>query len=287
MTSPKLDHSQIHILTQRWIEQRPGLRIWRYSIRRPSSNLKVKVITRQTSSDTMATMKRHHSLLHRHHSNRSKEQVAPSPGVFDGTDAVTANKKVAVSRIVEAYDALRGENRSNSPTTEQSTPEDPFAFESLVVSVPNGEVRTFKYILRKWDSNQHPDPEFEEAISSWRPRFEEAATTHFFRRIALWNESEEIMLAAKQQKAMDAKNGRRRDRATSLSKMWSKERGRPSDKDVSMRDELKQVTTREGLAQLLWTLLNDQTAPLCPELFEVCKEAVKAKYSIHTITTAQ
>ncbi|KAF9696326.1 hypothetical protein EKO04_005471 [Ascochyta lentis] len=235
----------------------------------------------------MATIKRHHSLLHRHHSNRSREQVVPGPNVFDGTDAVTAHKKVAVSRVVEAYDALRAENRSDSPTAEQSTPEDPFAFEALVVSLPNGEVRTFKYFLRKWDSNQHPDPEFEEAVSSWRPQFEETATKHFFRRIALWNESEEIMLAAKQQKAMDLKNGRRRDRATSISKMWSRERGRASNNNGSVRDELKQVATREGLAQLLWTLLNDQTQHLCPELFEMCKEAVKAKYSIQIIEGKQ
>ena len=94
------------------------------------------------------------------------------------------------------------------------------------------------------------------------------------------------MLAAKQQKAMDLKNGRRRDRATSISKMWLKERGRTSP-EATQRDELKQVTTREGLAQLLWTLLNDQTNALCPELFEVCKEAVKAKYSIHTIGGTQ
>lgn len=234
----------------------------------------------------MTTMKRHHSLLHKYNSDRSKEQLAPAPNVFDGTDAVTAHKKVAVSRVVEAYDALRAENRSNSPTAEQATPEDPFAFDSLVVSLPNGEVRAFKHFLRRWDHNQHPDPEFEEAVSSWRPQFEEAATKHFFRRIALWNESEEIMLAAKRQKAMDLKNGRRRDRASSLGKMWSRERGRPSDQE-NLRDELKQVSTREGLAQLLWTLLNDQADPLCPELFEVCKEAVKAKYSIHTIAAAK
>ncbi|KAJ4315804.1 hypothetical protein N0V94_005755 [Neodidymelliopsis sp. IMI 364377] len=235
----------------------------------------------------MATIKRHHSLLHRRHSDRSKESVGPGPDVFDGTDAVTAHKKVAVSRVVEAYDALRAENRSNSPTAEQTTPEDPFAFESLVVSLPNGEIRTFKHFLRRWDSNRHPDPEFEESISSWRPQFEEAATKHFFRRIAQWNESEEIMLAAKQQKAMDLKNGRRRDRASSISKMWSRERGRPSEHESTVRDELKQVTTREGLAQLLWTLLNDQTQPLCPELFETCKEAIKAKYSIHNIGGVQ
>ena len=234
----------------------------------------------------MATIKRHHSLLHRHHSDLSKEKVGHPPNVFDGTDAVTAHKKVAVSRIVEAYDALRAENRSNSPTAEQSTPEDPFAFESLVVSLPNGEVRTFKYFLRKWDPNQHPDPEFEEAVASWRPQFEEAALKHFMRRTALWNESEEIMLAAKQQKAMDLKNGRRRDRATSISKMWSKERGRTSP-EATQKDELKQISTREGLAQLLWTLLNYRTNPLCPELFEMCKEAVKAKYSIQTIGTMQ
>ena len=281
VTTPKVDHSQLHLLAQRWVEQRPSLRIWRYSIRKPSSNL--KAVTRQTPTAAMTTIKRHHSLLHRRHSNRSKEHIEQGPNIFEGTDAVTAHKKVAVSRVVEAYDALRAENRSNSPTAEQSTPEDPFAFESLVVSLPNGEVRTFKYFLRKWDHKQYPDPEFEEAVSSWRLQFEEAATKHFFRRIALWNESEEIMLAAKQQKAMDLKNGRRRDRATSISKMWSRERGRPSDHPSSVRDELKQVTTREGLAQLLWTLLNDQTQPLCPELYEVCKEAVKAKYSIHTV----
>lgn len=235
----------------------------------------------------MATMKRHHSLLHRH-SDRSKEHIESQPHVFDGTDAVPAHKKVAVSRIVEAYDALRTEGRSNSPTAEQSTADDPFAFESLVVSLPNGEIRTFQYFLRKWDPSQPPDTEFNDAVASWRPAFEDAALKHFFRRIALWNESEEIMLAAKRQKAMDLKNGRRRDRASSLSKMWFRERGRPAGhEDEGMRDELKQVTSREGLAQLLWTLLNDQASPLCPELFEVCKEAVKAKYSIQTVGEKQ
>lgn len=234
-------------------------------------------------------MKRHHSLLHRNHSNHSKNHVEPEPNVFDGTDAVTSRKKVAVSRVVEAYDALRAENRSDSPTAEQSTPEDPFAFESLVVSLPNGEVRTFQYFLRKWDTRQHPDPEFEDLVSSWRPQFEEAATKHFFRRIALWNESEEIMLALKQQKALESKNerGRRRHRSTSISKMWSKERRRSSEHEGSVRDELKQVTTREGLAQLLWTLLNDQSDPLCPELFEICKEAVMKKYNVQTVGRVQ
>lgn len=236
----------------------------------------------------MATMKRHHSLLHRHNSNRSsKEQFEPQQTVFDGTDAVPIHRKVAVSRVVEAYDALRAENRSNSPTAEQSTADDPFAFESLVISLPDGEIRAFKYFLRKWDPNARPDLEFDETVASWQTQFEEAAVKHFFRRIALWNESEEIMLAAKRQKAMDIKNGRRRDRASSIGKMWFKERGRASENDPSMKDELKQVTTREGLAQLLWTLLNDQSNPLCPELFEVCKEAVRAKYSIHTVDSAE
>jgi hypothetical protein len=50
--------------------------------------------------------------------------------------------------------------------------------------------------------------------------------------------------------------------------------------EQNTHDELKAVTTREGLAQLLWTLMHDQTAPLAPELFAECTGAVKKMYGI-------
>jgi hypothetical protein len=225
--------------------------------------------------------KRHHSLLHRHHSTRSsKTDLTPDPNVFDGTDSITAHKRVALSRVIEAHDALAAQSRNNAPRTEPSAPDDPSGseFDSLLTSLPNGEVRIFKYLLRKWDHNQYPDPELEQAIAAFRPQFEEAAVKHFFRRITLWNESEEMMAAAKQGLQKDSKIIRR----TSLGKMWWRERTRP-DAEQSVRDELKQVTTREGLAQLLWTLLNDVSSPLTPELFEECKNAVKKMYGIHNV----
>jgi hypothetical protein len=49
------------------------------------------------------------------------------------------------------------------------------------------------------------------------------------------------------------------------------------------KDELKEVTTREGLAQLLWTLLHDREAGLAEGLKVECKEALRLKYGITTI----
>jgi hypothetical protein len=225
--------------------------------------------------------KRHHSLLRRHHSTHSsKLNAQEDPNIFDGTDSIAARKRAALSRVIEAHDALTAQNRSNAPSPEQSVPEDPFGFESLVTSLPNGEVRTFKYFLRKWDPSQYPDEELEAAIEASRPQFEEAAIKHFFRRIALWNESEEIMAAAKQEMNNQAKLMRR----SSLSKMWWKERAR-QDAEQVVRDELKQVTTREGLAQLIWTLVSDVSNPLVPDLYAECRDAVVKMYNIRTIPT--
>jgi hypothetical protein len=225
--------------------------------------------------------KRHHSLLRRHHSTHSsKLDVQQDPNIFDGTDSIAARKKAALSRVIEAHDALLAQNRSNAPSPEQSVPEDPFGFESLVTSLPNGEVRAFRYFLRKWDPRQSPDTELEQAIEASRPQFEEAAIKHFFRRIALWNESEEIMAAAKQELQNQSKLVRR----SSLGKMWWKERAR-QDAEHVVRDELKQVTTREGLAQLIWTLVSDVSNPLVPDLYAECRDAVRNMYNIHTVQT--
>ena len=225
--------------------------------------------------------RRHHSLLRRHHSSHSsKLDVQQDPNIFDGTDAITARKKAALSRVIEAHDALSAQNRSNAPSASQSVPEDPFGFESLVTSLPNGEVRAFRYFLRKWDPRQGGDAELEAAIEESRGQFEEAALKHFFRRIALWNESEEIMAAAKQEMQSQSKLARR----SSLGKMWWRERAR-QDAEHVVRDELKQVTTREGLAQLIWTLVSDTSDPLVPNLYAECREAVRNMYNMHTVPT--
>jgi hypothetical protein len=48
-------------------------------------------------------------------------------------------------------------------------------------------------------------------------------------------------------------------------------------------DGLKEVTTREGLAQLLWTLIHDMTAPVASGLTEECTEVLKKMVKLETI----
>ncbi|KAH7349135.1 hypothetical protein BKA66DRAFT_476952 [Pyrenochaeta sp. MPI-SDFR-AT-0127] len=128
-----------------------------------------------------------------------------------------------------------------------------------------------------WDPSATPDPDFDHAIEPSKLEFEEAAIKHFFRRIALWHESEDMQKAAKGKLSWTARRKGRRRAKSEIGKMWMVEKGR---QEHSSHDELKEVTTREGLAQLLWTLLHDPTAPLAPELFAECKEALRKKYGI-------
>ncbi|KAF1945761.1 hypothetical protein EJ02DRAFT_319918, partial [Clathrospora elynae] len=235
--------------------------------------------------------KRHASLFHRHRSNSRlsvrpayPEQTNEPRRVFEGTDAVAQNRRVALQRVVEVHDALevKYQSESSSPTTATSSERPTSSSSSISIDVfttdfasipfPDAEVRAFKYFLRMWDPSEPSDPYFDTAIESSRLQFEEAASKHFFRRIALWNESEEVLEASRR------KLFRRGEKEKSeLGKLWMVEKGRS---EHGVRDELKQVTTREGLAQLLWTLLHDFQKPLAPEFFEECKEALKRKYGM-------
>ncbi|KAF1916149.1 hypothetical protein BDU57DRAFT_573889 [Ampelomyces quisqualis] len=220
---------------------------------------------------------RESSFLRRHHSGSvSKVSIrtsSPEQNTFEGTDAVTQNRRVAVQRIVEIHDALELQQHDLSRISS-----DRLSSGFDAVDLPAGEVRAFRYFLRKWDHNgQPPDPEFDEAVQLSESGFDEAATKHFIRRVALWHESEQLLQAARNDLEKRPRKGKKGARDTRLGKLWIKER---SSQEHTSHDELKEVTTREGLAQLLWTLMHDQSAPLAPELVVECTEAVKKKYGI-------
>lgn len=139
------------------------------------------------------------------------------------------------------------------------------------------EVRAFRYFLRKWDPSAAPDPDFDQVVQPSKLRFEEEAVKHFIRRIAFWHESDEVLQAAKDKRTKDGRRDKKGQEDSALGKMWMVEKGR---QEHGLRDGLKEVSTREGLAQLLWTLLHDPKEPLTPELFRECTEAVKMKYGI-------
>lgn len=228
------------------------------------------------------------SFLHYHHHDKrssSEVNIASQPKIFQGTDAVPQNQRVAVQRILEIHDALERKNYEDAEavmrhdSAELSVDSFSTDFEAII-DLPNGEVRAFKYFLRKWDSLHHPvDPEFDEAVEPRKLKFEETAMKHFFRRIALWNENEELLEAAKREKRKRFHwNSVEKDsKDTKLSKLWLKERAKREQSGV---DELKEITTREGLAQLLWTLMHDMSGPLAPEFIEECTAAVKWSYGI-------
>jgi hypothetical protein len=226
------------------------------------------------------------SFLHRHHSGGMSrvDSGSESSGqkLFEGTDTVNRNRTVAVTRIVEAHNALELQRQADAIVETQRNDSahissDPSGLDFDAIDLPNGEVRAFRYFLRKWDHDHSPDPEFDRAIQETQHDFDEAALKHFFRRVALWNESEEIMQAAKREMDKRVKKDQKRDKDSMLGKLWTKERG---SQEHGFNDELKQITTREGLAQLLWTLTHDQTKPLAPELVAECTDAVKKMYGI-------
>jgi hypothetical protein len=195
---------------------------------------------------------------------------------------VTQNRKVAVQRIIEVHDALELKYQAETITITKrddsaSISSGRISFDFNAVDLPNGEVRTFRYFLRKWDHFDCPDPEFDHAVAISGTDFDEAATRHFFKRIALWYESQEVLHVAREKMKTKPKENRKSARDSKLAKLWTKERG---SQEHSRHDELKEVTTREGLAQLLWTLMHDQKAPLAPRLFAESIDAVKRKYGI-------
>ncbi|KAL5120878.1 hypothetical protein ACEQ8H_001065 [Pleosporales sp. CAS-2024a] len=209
--------------------------------------------------------------------------ASPKPTtVFEGTDAVLHNRKVAVQRIVEIHNALEQKHQAEATTDGERndsahSSNDHLSLDFSAIHVPHGEVRAFRYFLRKWNHNESPDAEFDLAIQASPLDFDQVAIRHFFRRISLWNESDPVRKAANKDMESRLHKDKKRQRDSILGKLWLTER---SSQEHSTNDELKEVTTREGLAQLLWTLMHDQRAPLAPQFVAECTEAVKRKYDL-------
>ncbi|KAF2853953.1 hypothetical protein T440DRAFT_294644 [Plenodomus tracheiphilus IPT5] len=238
---------------------------------------------------TISQPKRHaSSLFHRHHSShtskrQSEEHLNEQLSLFEGTDTITQNRRVALQRVLEVHDALELKHQNETPTSPTSTSSerpsssssissDPFTIDFSEIPFPDAEVRSFRYFIHLWDPSVPADPDFDEAIAPTRSQFEEMALKHFFRRIALWNASEES------KENMSRSVWRRRERSKNqLGKSWTTEK---EQTDHSARDELKEVTTQEGLAQLLWTLLHDPNQRLAPELMAECTDALKRMYGM-------
>lgn len=226
------------------------------------------------------------SFLHRHHSGNmpkaSRRSESPKPALFEGTDAVPQNRKTAVQRVVEIHDALELRDQAEASAEAQRNDSarassDNSSLDFDAVDLPHSEVRAFRYFLRKWDHNERPDPEFDQAVQASESDFEEAAIKHFFRRIVLWNASEEVLQETRKDMEGRLRRDKKRSRDSVLGKLWMKER---SSQEHNSHDELKETTTREGLAQLLWTLMHDRASPLAPQFVADCTDAVRRKYGI-------
>ncbi|CAN9439769.1 unnamed protein product [Alternaria alternata] len=163
---------------------------------------------------------------------------------------------------------------------------DPFTIDFADMSFPDAEVRAFRYLQRRWDANTYctPDPEFATAIAGRKEKFEETAIKHFFSRVALWDASAEEKQEAGMTRSVFFFRNRRRRRSRAKSDV-SRMLGIPERDDKDKEDEaleaLKEVTTREGLAQLLWTLVH--TDEELAGLREECMGALKEMYRV-TVT---
>jgi hypothetical protein len=238
---------------------------------------------------TAVTPTSHHrlNLYHLRHSHHVAEADGypklTAPAIFEGTDAIPHNRKVALQKVVEVHKALDLKQREESHVVEDreaaASPTDTCPTVIDLASLPNGEVRAFKYFLRKWDPRETQDPEFDLAITRFRSQSEEAAIKHFFHRIVLWDSGEEMVASTKQ----DKKKRSKRDNDRTLSKLWLQER---ESHEHMLRDRLKEATTREGLAQLLWTLIHDKTEPVAPGLAEECMEALKRMVKCEDVSTS-
>lgn len=143
--------------------------------------------------------------------------------------------------------------------------------------VSNAEVRAFRYFQRMWDPSnaEWADDEFDAAVAPQKAAFEEQALKHFFSRIALWDASQEV------QESMSRSIFQRRRRSRAKSDLSSVMATMEESEDA-----LKQVTTREGLAQLLWTLLQDPKRPL-EGLQRDVMIALKEWFCMKNLTTGQ
>ncbi|USP75133.1 hypothetical protein yc1106_02407 [Curvularia clavata] len=253
-----------------------------------------------TTTNTITQPKRH-QFLHRDRSGSHLSSVrsfsAPSihslkeyPRVFQGTDAVPQNQRVALQRIIDTHQALElkyeheqvstpTSTTSDRPTSSSSSilSTDPFTLDFSNIAVSDAELRAFRYLLRLWDEKSYPaDPEFDAAIAPIRPQFEERALKHFINRVALWDASTDS--SDSMSRSIFAFRRRRRSRAKSVSQALG-EAGREEARDV-----LKEVATREGLAQLVWTLLHDPKVMSGSSLKDRCTEALKEMYRMTSTT---
>ncbi|CAG5186503.1 uncharacterized protein ALTATR162_LOCUS11601 [Alternaria atra] len=228
------------------------------------------------------------------------------PRIFQGTDAVPQNRKVTLQRVIDTHHALelKHGNSAQTPTStssdyrptssSSSMSSDPFTIDFSDMSFPDAEVRAFRYLLRKWDpSTCTPDPAFDLAVTTQqrdsKEKFEESAIKHFFSRVALWDASAEEKQASGMTRSIfffrNRRSRRRRSRAKSdVGRML----GVAEEEDGSKKEDegleaLKEVTTREGLAQLLWTLVHSDESEGMVRLREECMGALREMYQV-TVT---
>ncbi|KAF2822750.1 hypothetical protein CC86DRAFT_71077 [Ophiobolus disseminans] len=209
------------------------------------------------------------SFLHRHRSSSSSKSNTRTehtkPTIFEGTDAVARNRKVAVHRIVEAHAALASGSTRQSPTS-------PDPVESNLMRL--NEVRAFRHFLRMWDHNVAPDPEFDHVLLAYREDrdFERDAIEHFFKRIDTWHKNDEESKAVSKKANKERKKVEKHDKS-----------GKVLKEEAASQDQLlEECTTMEGLAQLLWTLMHDQRRPLAPQLLSEYTEAMKRRYKMNS-----
>ncbi|EOA84761.1 hypothetical protein ACJQWK_06655 [Exserohilum turcicum] len=217
----------------------------------------------------------------------SVRSVKPYPQVFQGTDAVPQNQRVALQRVIDTHQALELKYEHEPLSTPTSTTSgrpmsssssmmssEAFASDFSDIGLPQVEVRAFRYLLRLWDPNSYPaDDEFDAAIAARRGQFEEQAIKHFMTRVALWHSDE------KAGEGMTRSIFFFRRRAKSIRETLSAT-GDEAAKDDGSNDGLKKVTTREGLAQLVWTLLQDRSLLQESGLRQRCMDALKDMYHV-------
>ena len=235
--------------------------------------------------------KRHHTFGRRRSGSHLSSKPS-SPHLFEGTDAVLQKRKVALQKVIDTHHALElkyghvatpTSTTSERPTSSSSSISyDPFTTDFGDLSIPDAEVRTFRYLLYRWDHDSYTlDPEFDKAIERRRESFEEAAIKHFISRVALWDASGQEQ-QTQSRSVFSIFGRRRRSRAKSdASRMLGI--AETANEDPGL-DALKEVTTREGLAQLLSTLLAKDDAPATTRLREECKQAIHEWYQVKIIT---
>lgn len=205
--------------------------------------------------------------------------------IFQGTSAVPLHHTVALSTVLDIHRSFEETSRQNlSPysSTSSSSQARPLSSSSSVsgdASVfgidlegagnEDVEVRVFRYFLRLWDpEDTPPDRLLDALVEQDKAQFERAAIRHFLRRIDLWEASGETSQESRRSFF------HRKKRRTVVG-----DEGQVGEQEGDEDDRLKEVTTREGLAQLLWILIRDPKEGLDVEVKEECREALSKRYN--------